>query len=204
MAKKKEQKEMAGDYEVLQKMRLGGKVLIFGHNPNDTESPYMTCYQQPGFWGGYMYPDAVGSADYFEIMQTFLSRLQEQAKVVETFREERKVPFVTLGREHCRTRGEKENLEGKLIVLWPSSLAPEYRTSDCQLGFALGGFGCTPGSGGRAVYFEELFSGEQCRWEINDVMGIADPDKLPDWAKEKLAEHEKSRDLAKKKHEPER
>ena len=74
MAKKrdqKEQKEMAGDYEVLQKMRLGGKVLIFGHNPNDTEAPYMTCYQQPGFWGGYMYPDAVGSADYFEIMQTF-------------------------------------------------------------------------------------------------------------------------------------
>ena len=35
-------------------------------------------------------------------------------------------------------------------------LAPEYRTSDCQLGFATGGFGCTPGAGGSAVYFEEL------------------------------------------------
>ena len=45
MEKQKDQKEMAGDYEVLQKIRLGGKVLIFGHNPKDTEAPYMTCYQ---------------------------------------------------------------------------------------------------------------------------------------------------------------
>ena len=71
MAKKKEQKDMAGDYEVLQKIRLGGKVVIFGYNPKDAEAPYMTCYQQAGFWGGYMYPEAVGGADYFEIMQTF-------------------------------------------------------------------------------------------------------------------------------------
>ena len=49
MATKKEQKDMAGDYEVLQKIRLGGKVLIFGYNPKDAEAPYMTCYQQAGF-----------------------------------------------------------------------------------------------------------------------------------------------------------
>ena len=40
--------------------------------------------------------------------------------------------------------------------------------------------------------------------EIGDILGIADRDKLPDWAKEKLAEHEKNRDSAKMKHEPER
>ena len=122
MAKKKEQKDMAGDYEVLQKIRLGGKVLIFGYNPKDAEAPYMTCYQQAGFWGGYMYPEAVGSADYFEIMQTFLSRLQEQAKVVENFRAERNLPPITLNHEHCRKRGENENLEGHLIILRSTSL----------------------------------------------------------------------------------
>ena len=158
----------------------------------------MTCYQQPGFWGGYMYPDAVGSADYFEIMQTFLSRLQEQAKVVEKFREERNLPLTTLNYEHCRKRGAEENLEGQLIILRSTSLAPEYRTSDCQLGFALGGFGCTPGAGGSAVYFEELYSGDHCRWEIGDVLGIADHDKLPDWAKEKLAEREAQRTASEK------
>ena len=81
-------------------------------------------------------------------------------------------------------------MEGKLIILRPTSLEPEYRTADCQLGFTTGGFGCSPGADGRAVYFEELYSGERCRWEIGDVLGIADPDTLPDWAKEKLTERE--------------
>ena len=89
-------------------------------------------------------------------------------------------------------------MEGKLIILRPTSLAPEYRTADCQLGFATGGFGCSPGARGRAVYFEELYSGEQCRWEIGDVLGIADPDTLPDWAKEKLTEREAQRSKPKK------
>ena len=193
MSKKTAKKEMAGDYEILQKIRLGGKVLIFGHNPKDAEAPYMTCYQQPGFWNGYMYPEAIGGADYFEIMQTFVSRLQEQAKVVERFRQERNLPITTLDHKHCRARGDNENLEGKLIILRSSSLAPEYRTADCQLGFATGGFGCIPGAGGSAVYFEELYSGEHCRWEVGDVLGIADHEKLPDWAKEKLAEREAQR-----------
>ena len=108
------------------------------------------------------------------------------------------MPIETLDREHCRERGEKESLEGKLIILRPTSLAPEYRTADCQLGFATGGFGCSPGAGGRAVYFEELYSGERCRWESGDVLGIADPDTLPDWAKEKLTERETQHSKPKK------
>ena len=89
-------------------------------------------------------------------------------------------------------------MQGKLVVLRPTSLAPEYRTADCQLGFALGGFGCTPGARGRAVYFEELYSGERCRWDITDVLGVADHNKLPEWAKERLAEYEKKRTTPKK------
>ena len=118
--------------------------------------------------------------------------------MVEKFREERNLPLTTLNYEHCRKRGAEENLEGQLIILRSTSLAPEYRTSDCQLGFALGGFGCTPGAGGSAVYFEELYSGDHCRWEIGDVLGIADHDKLPDWAKEKLAEREAQRTASEK------
>lgn len=39
--------------------------------------------------------------------------------------------------------------------------------------------------------FEELYSGEKCRWDIGDILGIADLDKLPEWAKAKVAEYEK-------------
>ena len=77
-------------------------------------------------------------------------------------------------------------------IIAPSSLAAEYRTADCQLGFAVGGFGCSAGARGRAVYFQELYSGERCRWDATDILGIADLDKLPDWAKEKLKERERT------------
>ena len=164
-----EKREMAGDYEILQAVRLGGKEVLLGYNPKDGCAPYMTSYRAVNFLGDYTYPEAIAGTDYLEIMQIFLSRVQKQAKVVAQFRENRNVPIETLDREHCRERGEKESLEGKLIILRPTSLAPEYRTADCQLGFATGGFGCSPGARGRAVYFEELYSGEQCRWEIGDV-----------------------------------
>ena len=191
-------KEMAGDYEILQAVRLGGKEILLGYDPNNKEHPYMTSYRQTSFLGEPIFPEAIASDDYFTVMQTFLERLQAQAKVVEQFRADRNVPFSTLNQEHCRLRGDKESLEGKLIILAPSSLAPEYRTADCQLGFATAGFGCNPDSRGRAVYFKELYSGEECRWNIGDVLGIADHEKLPDWAKEKAKEFEKAKTAPKK------
>ena len=48
------------------------------------------------------------------------------------------------------------------------------------------------------MYFRELYSGEECRWNIGDVLGIADTEKLPEWAKQKVAEHEKARAEKKK------
>ena len=42
----RQQKEMAGDYEVIQSLRLGGKVLLIGYNPDDKDGKYMTCYKE--------------------------------------------------------------------------------------------------------------------------------------------------------------
>lgn len=112
-----EKRKMAGDYEILQSVRLGGKEVLLGYNPKDGCASYMTSYRTVNFLGDYIYPEAIAGTDYLEIMQIFLNRVQEQAKVVEQFREKRKVPIETLDREHCRERGEKESLEGKLIIL---------------------------------------------------------------------------------------
>ena len=185
----------AGDYEIIQSIRMGGRVLLMGFNPKD--ETYMTCYQQYNFLGEKMYPEALACKSYLEIAETFLNRLQAQVEKVKAFRAARNVPYAVLGVDDCLPPSE-ESLQGKLIVLRPTSLAPEYRTADCQLGFAQGGFGCTPGARGRAVYFEELYSGERCRWDITDVLGVADHNKLPEWAKERLAEYEKKRTTPKK------
>lgn len=182
--------EKVGDYEILQSIRLGGCVMLLGYNPQDKEATYMTCYQQFNALGEKVFPQAVASENYLEIMQVFLNRVQEQQKEAEAFRVSRNVPIEILGIEHCRQRGEKESLEGKLVIIAPSSLAAEYRTADCQLGYAVGGFGCSGGARGRAVYFRELYSGEKCRWDAADILGIADLNKLPKWALEKVKEYE--------------
>ena len=102
-------------------------------------------------------------------MDVFLQRLQEQTEKVRAFQVERATPVTVLGQEYCLPCSD-ESLEGKLVIIRPASLAPEYRTADCQLGYALGGFGCSPSSRGRAVYFEELYSGKRCRWDRTDII----------------------------------
>ena len=86
-----------------------------------------------------MYPEALACKSYLEIAETFLNRLQAQVEKVKAFRAARNVPYAVLGVDDCLPPSE-ESLQGKLIVLRPTSLAPEYRTADCQLGFAQGGW----------------------------------------------------------------
>ena len=158
--------DKAGDYEIIQSIRMGGRVLLMGFNPKD--ETYMTCYQQYSFLGETIYPEAVASKDYLEIANTFIERLQMQLEKAKEFRAARNIPQVVLGAEDCLPQSE-ESFQGKLIVVRSSSLAPEYRTADCQLGFAISGFGCTPGSRGCAVFFQELYFGISIECEVIDA-----------------------------------
>ena len=182
--------DMAGDYKITHQFRIGGRTLVLGHNPEDHETPYLVCYQDFGL-GFPRFTEAVGSDDYLEIVELFSQRLQQQIEAVKQQRAERNLPFTILTLEHCRRREPEESLEGKLVIVKANNISPEYRSADYQLGYALGGFGCKPGAGGRAVFFEELYSGERSRWDVGDILGIADLDKLPEWAKTKVGEHEK-------------
>lgn len=118
--------DKAGDYEIIQSIRMGGRVLLMGFNPKD--ETYMTCYQQYNFLGETMYPEALACKSYLEIAETFLNRLQAQVEKVKAFRAARNVPYAVLGAEACLPPSE-ESLQGKLIVLRPTSLAPEYNSS---------------------------------------------------------------------------
>ena len=172
--------DMAGDYKITHQFRIGGRTLVLGHNPEDHETPYLVCYQDFGL-GFPRFTEAVGSDDYLEIVELFSQRLQQQIEAVKQQRAERNLPFTILTLEHCRRREPEESLEGKLVIVKANNISPEYRSADYQLGYALGGFGCKPGAGGRAVFFEELYSGERSRWDVGDILGIADLDKLPEW-----------------------
>ena len=184
------------EYEEIQSLKIAGITLYMGWNPKDPKQTYLLCNKHSIDLGDY-YTDAIVSADYLEIAQLYVERLGQQLEKAKEFRQERGLPIQMLGAKHCRARGEKESLEGNVIILKPGSLTPEYRTADCQLVIATGGFGCEPNARGRAVYVKELYSGKEYRMNIGDVLGIADFNTLPDWIDEKLLERQKEIDAGK-------
>ena len=93
------------------------------------------------------YTVLVSAEDFNQVMAgdyKITQRLQQQVETLKQQRAERGLPFTALTMSHCRKRQPEESLVGKLIILRPSSLAPEYRSADYQLGYALSGFGCQP------------------------------------------------------------
>lgn len=181
------------EYQEIQSLKIAGVTLFMGWNPNDPKRTYLICNKHSIDLGDY-YTDAFVSDDYLEIVQRYAERLSWQLDKARELREERGLPVQMLGAKHCRERGEKESLKGKVIILKPESLTPEYRTADCQLVIATGGFGCEPNARGRAVYVKELYSGKEYRMNIGDVLGIADFNTLPDWIDGKLLERQKEMD----------
>ena len=188
-----EWKEKAGDFEITGELRFAGKTLVLGFNPNkDTKFPYMTCFREiVGPFNDSVFSDAFASDDYMEIIDVFSGRLRSAVRDMKRLRKKRNVPYSVLTLESCVPDGLKEDLTGKLVILAPSRLAPEFRTSDFQLGFAVGGFGCAPDARGRKVFFKELLSGETSEWGAEDILGVANPEKLPVWAQKKLKQHRK-------------
>lgn len=86
----------------------------------------------------------------------------------------------------CVPGGMDADLKGRVVALREEALRPEYRTASHQLMLATGGFGCSPGSRGRAVFATNLYSGEQERWSREDILGVVAETTLPAWAYEKL------------------
>ena len=188
-----EWKEKAGDFEITGELRFAGKTLVLGFNPKeDAKLPYMTCFREiVGPFNDSVFSDAFASDDYMEIIDVFSGRLRSAVRDMKRLRKKRNVPYSVLTLESCVPDGLKEDLTGKLVILAPSRLAPEFRTSDFQLGFVVGGFGCAPDARGRKVFFKELLSGETSEWSAEDILGVANPEKLPAWAQKKLKQHRK-------------
>lgn len=79
-----------------------------------------------------------------------------------------------------------DNYEGKLLVLRPEALKEDYRHEEFQYFFAQSGFGCDPSKLGTKVFGKFLIDGEETAFHRYNFFGIADEEKLPDWAKERL------------------
>ena len=91
-------------------------------------------------------------------------------------------------RTHCESETNKQDFEGKVVVLSPGILKETSWTPQAQLWLATGGFGCRHDSSGRAVFATCLADGEETRWNRSQFIGVLRDDAIPEWAREKLAE----------------
>jgi hypothetical protein len=179
-----DEKRMIGDWEVLQGIHIGDKEVLLMHDPNNAEATYAVCYRQTALGFLESTTEGVGSNDYLEMMEEFLHRVQGQIDGVRAGREQSNVPQEVLGKEHCLpSDGEEPDLHGRVVVMRPDVLRPEYRSAAHQVFYATHGFGASANARGSAIFGYNVLSGEQEKWCRPDVLGILDPAKAPEWVK---------------------
>jgi len=91
-----------------------------------------------------------------------------------------------VGKENIIPDSFSENYENKLLILNPAALREKYRYEEYQYFFAQAGFGCDPGKLGTKVFGKFLIDGEETSFHRYNFLGVADEEKLPEWAKMKL------------------
>jgi hypothetical protein len=181
-----EEKRMIESYEVKTAVHINRQEIILAEDKVN-ENPYMCCictWDNP--FNADIFSNAVVSDDYLEIMGEFTKRIDEQISHIAEQRKERCVTNVPLTAADCIENSRHQHYEGQIIVIDPAKMTPAARTADHQLCLATGGNGCNPEARGNAVFVTNLYSGEKTRWERYDVAGIIRPDRMPEWAKEKL------------------
>ena len=74
------------------------------------------------------------------------------------------------GFQESEIRPRPDEYQGKVLILYPSHVKPEYRTKTGLLCRANGGFGCSSKNAGRAVFATSLDNGEDARWDRLDFV----------------------------------
>lgn len=200
--KMNDEKRMVDTSEVKHAIHVGDKEIIFGVDDKRIDNPYMVCnctWDNP--LGIDHYFNAVGSADYLEMMTEFTRRVTAQLEAVKAERDKITVPLQPFTPEHYIPNDNRQNLENKVVIIRLECLRPEYHTADKQLVLAIGGFGAHANARGRAIYTINLYSGKESRWNREDILGAVKPEYMPDWAKERMKQIEVERKAKQKKQE---
>lgn len=193
-----QEKRMAGDYVIIHALHIGDREIVLGENPAVVgDEQYMCAFcQNNGLVANYT--EVMVSDDYAELAKLFGERVAEQAEKTRIALNGPKlqgIPDAPITAEGCEVVGHQHDLRGKIVVIKPEVLRPEYRRATCQLHLCNGGFGASPNSRGSACSCTELYSGKTSRFERSDILGVIAPEKLPKWAKHYLdirqAEREK-------------
>ena len=185
-----ETKRMAGPYEITHEINIGDREIVLGENPADTDgTPYMCAYCEANDIIASYY-DSVGGEDYAEIVGIFGERIKEQAEITqEKLRQECMDggQSILVTEKDCTLITSEDDLNNQVVVIRAAVLRPEFRSARYQLRLCTGGFGASPHSRGSACYCKDLVTGKDSRFERRDILGVMEPDELPQWVYDGLA-----------------
>ena len=182
--------------EVLNDITIGDRAVVIGKiHGGEFDGNYMTSYRHhENAW--FKYTNVKISRDYLKIMDAYSQHISAQTdktniQISAPFFEG--VDLEPIYAEGCKLLSEGDDLIGKVVVIKADVLRPEYQHSTYQLRLCVGGFGAHPRSRGSACFCKSLLTGEEGRFERDEILGTIERDSLPMWAKQKLAEIEKNR-----------
>ena len=180
---------MAGDYVIIHALHIGDREIVLGENPaSKGNDRYMCAFcQNNGLMAGYT--EMMVSKDYPELARLFGERVAEQAEKTRIDLNGPKIqgiPNEPITADGCEVIGYQHDLRGKIVVIKPEVLRPEYRRATSQLQLCTGGFGASPNSRGTACFCTQLYSGKSSYFERSDILGVIAPENLPKWAKHYL------------------
>ena len=183
------EKRMAGDYVIIHAFHIGDREIVLGENPaSKGDNRYMCAFcQNNGLMAGYT--EMMVSKDYPELARLFGERVAEQAEKTRIDLNGPKIqgiPNAPITADGCEVIGYQHDLRGKIVVIKPEVLRPEYRRATSQLYLCDGGFGASPNSRGTACSCTQLYSGKSSYFERSDILGVIAPENLPKWAKHYL------------------
>lgn len=190
----KEEKRMAGEYEIIHSLHVGAREVVVGVN---ADRQYMCSYCTE-FDIFSNYTETMVSEDYLEIMTLFVGRVSGQIQAAKAERSTIHIPLTIITKEMCNPLHAEDCIEGEIVAVKPDSLRPEYQRIDRQLILVTGGSGAHGKARGSAVFGINLFTGRNAgRWERWDILGVVKPEHIPEWAKERLKSIEREQALEK-------
>ena len=183
------EKEIINGYAVDSSIWVGTQRICFGISEDQKEEyPYMVCVFESE---GYVFPicDKMSCYDEFtEALNAYAKKISECVRVLDERRAALEVDDpACLKPEDVEAAPWDVSIRNKVVALNEHSIMHGFRDIAHQLFYVYSGFGVEAKSRGRACYGWNLYTGEKCRIDRPDVMGVVPEDKLPDFAQKTLA-----------------
>ena len=183
-----EGKEMINDYAVKNEVFVGNRRYLFAVHTDEKEPQRFLkcqCYDDELFRH---YVNAVTSNDFVECMKLYLADISAAVEKVEKDRAAIGLEDIScLKGSDLLSASRDKNIEGKVVAIGEKWLCDGFKDISHQLYFVKGGNGTQSNSRGNACFSINLYTGEDTRIERYEVLGEVPEDKIPEFAKEHLA-----------------